>query len=258
MTRLRSTDDLTTARLPEDPSIDEVDVELRERIGRQWASRAQAELRVAGVFAVVAHDLLAQGADPAILRIAARAVSDEVRHADLCRALAERYLARPVPWPDPGRSPMPSLARAPAALRPTLHTVAMGCVNETLASAWLEASLKSATAPMARAVIRELIADDIHHARLGWGHLASSFVGAEARKTLGLWLPQLLEYAAKPWIRSAKDKIIEGVPSHGVPSAATTHEVVGATLRDVVLPGFASLGVRVGAAREWCARHFDA
>jgi hypothetical protein len=185
MTRLRSTDDSTAGRLPDDPSIDELDVDLRERLGRQWASRAQAELRVAGVFTVVSRDLLEQGADPAILHIAARAVSDEVRHADLCRALAARYLARPVPWPLPGRSPIPALARAPAALRATLHTVAMGCVNETIASAWLEESLRSATSPAARTVLRELIADDIHHARLGWGHLGSSFVGKDTRKVLG-------------------------------------------------------------------------
>src|SRR5580658_939274 len=106
MSRLRPTDDATASRLPPDPSIDELDVETRRRLGRQWASRAGAELRVAGVFTVVSHDLLERGADPAILHIAARAVSDEVRHADLCRALAERYLGEPVPWPGPGRSSM--------------------------------------------------------------------------------------------------------------------------------------------------------
>jgi len=258
MSRLRSADDATASRLPPDPSIDALDRDARERIGRQWASRAAAELRVAGVFTVVSHDLLEKGADPAILHIAARAVSDEVRHADLCRALAERYLGEPVPWPAAGRSSMPALARAPAELRPTLHTVAMGCINETIASAWLEESLRAATAPAARAVIRELIADDIHHARLGWGHLGSSFVNAGARRALGAWLPQLLEYAAKPWTRSAPEKIVEGVPTHGVPSAETTREVVGSTLAEVVIPGFESLGVPVKSAKEWCAREFEA
>jgi hypothetical protein len=256
MPRLRATDDETASRLPPDAGIDELDTITRERIGRQWASRAQAELRVAGVFSVISRDLLEQGADPAMLHIAARAVSDEVRHADLCRALAARYLARPVPWPAAGRSPMPSLAQAPPGLRPTLHTVAMGCVNETIASAWLEESLRHATAESARAVIRELIADDIHHARLGWGHLGSSFVGKDARETLGAWLPQLLEYAALPWTRLSEDKIREGLPSHGVPSEETTREVVAATLSQVVIPGFDSLGVPTTPAKEWCARHF--
>jgi hypothetical protein len=257
MTRLRTSDDDTAARLPEhDASIEELDLPTRERLGRQWASRSVAELRVAGVFTVVSHDLLQRGADPAVLRIAARAVSDEVRHADLCRVLAERYLGRAVPWPTPGPSPIPSLSRAPAALRATLHTVAMGCVNETIASAWLEESLRTATAPTARTVIRELIADDIHHARLGWAHLSSSFVSKDDRQALGAWLPALLEYAAKPWTKGHADKIEEGIPEHGVPSVATTCEVVHATLETVVLPGFDGLGVPTAAAREWCGRAF--
>jgi hypothetical protein len=257
MTRLRTSDDDTAARLPEhDAAIDDLDQPTRELLGRQWASRATAELRVAGVFAVVSHDLLQRGADPAVLQIAARAVSDEVRHADLCRVIAERYLGRAVAWPTPGPSQMPSLSRAPAALRATLHTVAMGCVNETVASAWLEESLRTATAPTARAVIRELIADDIHHARLGWAHLGSSFVSKEDRQTLGAWLPALLEFAAKPWTKLHADKIELGVPEHGVPSVATTREVVHATLTTVVLPGFDSLGVPTAAAKEWCDRAF--
>jgi len=36
--------------------------------------------------------------------------------------------------------PMPLHARARASLRPTLRAVAMGCINETIASCWLEAS----------------------------------------------------------------------------------------------------------------------
>ena len=83
-------------------------------------------------------------------------------------------------------------------------------------------------------------------------------VAKETRTLLGDWLPQLLEYAAKPWTKESTDKIVEGVPSHGVPAAETTRQVVGVTLRTVVLPGFDSLGVPIAAAREWVARHFDA
>jgi hypothetical protein len=254
MTRLRTTDDDTKTRLPDDPSIDALDAELRERLGRQWASRATAELRVASVFTVVSRGLLESGADPVVLHIAARAVSDEVRHAELCKRLAERYLGRSIPWPPPGPVPMPRLDKAPSSLRPTLHAVAMGCINETVASAWLEASLKDASSPLARAALRELIADDIHHARLGWAHLASSFVTNETRRDLGAWLPRLLQAAALPWTRDARERIPEGVPAHGVPSQETTLSVLRSTLDAVILPGFESLGVPTRSAREWCAR----
>jgi hypothetical protein len=258
MNRLRASDDDTSARLPDDPAIDALDPDLRERLGRQWASRATAELRVASIFSYVSAALLESGAEPAVLRIASRAVSDEVRHAEVCRRLAERYHGRPVAWPAPGRGSMPILVSAPPALRATLHTVAMGCVNETIASAWLEISLRDATSPLARAAIRELVADDIHHARLGWAHLASSFVSSAARQELGAWLPALLEAATAPWTRDSPDRIAEGCPSHGVPSNATTHAVVRDTLSGVILPGFESLDVRTTAGREWWARRFEA
>ena len=72
-TRLRGSDDDTAARLPADPGIDALDAELRERLGRQWAARATAELRVAQIFAAVSHGLLQSGAEAPVLRIAARA-----------------------------------------------------------------------------------------------------------------------------------------------------------------------------------------
>ena len=254
MTRLRETGYAPTNVLPDDPSIDALEPALRERLGRQWASRATAELRVASIFATLSAGLLESGADPAVLGIAARAVSDEVRHAEICRRLAERYSGHAVAWPAPGRGSMPRLARAPVDLRATLHTVAMGCVNETIASAWLEASLRTAISPLARAALRELIADDIHHARLGWAHLASSFVGDATRRDLGAWLPALLDAAAMQWTRDSKDKLPEGCPEHGVPSNEATRRVVRDTVAGVVLPGFESLGVPVAAGREWLER----
>ena len=55
----------------------------------------------------------------------------------------------------------------------------------------------------------------------------------------------------------AKDRVVEGCPSHGVPSLETTRAVVRDTLRDVILPGFEALGVPIAQAREWSKRHLD-
>jgi hypothetical protein len=261
MKRLRETQDEAATRVPLDDeskkAIAGLDPALRERIGIQWRVRASAELRVAGVFAGVSQGLLEHGADPKVLAIAARAVSDEVRHAELCGTVSEHYLAEDAEWPKAGPSRMPKLSRAPILLRATLHTLAMGCVNETIASAWLEASLREATLPLARNAIRELIADDVHHARMGWAHLASAFVSKETRRELGAWLPALLEAAAKPWTLKGKLNVPEGAPEHGVPSEATTLSVARGTVHGVILPGFDALGVPTSAAREWCARTLE-
>jgi hypothetical protein len=253
--RLRTTDDEARARLPlDDPSVDALDVATRQALSLHWEARATSELRVASIFAVLARELFETGADAPVMTICARAVSDEVRHAEICRLLAERYGDRDVSWPSPGPVPMPLHGTAPERLRPTLRAVAMGCINETIASAWLDACLKDATSPLARAAIRELIADDVHHARLGWAHLGSSRVTAQTRTEIAAWLPRLLHTAALPWIAIAGD-LPDGVPAHGVPKAATTRATVEAAVRSVILPGFEALGVSIGPARTWVDEH---
>ncbi len=256
MIRRAAPSDDVASRLPlDDASVDALDARTRARLGAQWESRATAELRVASIFASLSRDLLVTGADPAVLRIVTRAVSDEVRHAEICRVLAERYSGHPVAWPAPGRVPMPELEVAPENLRPTLHVVAMGCVNETIATAWLELSRAEATSPLARAALRELMADDIHHARMGWAHLASSFVTTEMRRQIGAWVHALLEAAAAPWLRRARVTMVEGCASHGVPSLAKTRALVAETVDQVILPGLEQLGIPTRRGREaWEAR----
>jgi hypothetical protein len=241
----------------DDPSVDALDQPTRAYLSWQWEQRAAAELKVASMFAVLSRELIEAGAAKAVVTTAARAVGDEVRHAEICRSLAERYGGRDVPWPRPGRTPAPLHRPAPRALRPTLHVVAMGCINETIASAWLEASLRAAVAPLPRAALRELMSDDVQHARLGWAHLASPEVGAQVRGEVARWLPALFQAAAAPWVRDWAC-FGPGVPSHGVPSGKATRDVVVSTVHDVVLPGFEALGVDTHHARAWVAKHLDA
>lgn len=249
--RIRTSD--ANLGLPlDDPSVDAEDAATRAIIGHQWQERSSAELRVASMFAIIARELFETGADPVVQQIVARAVSDEVRHAEICRALARRYLARDVAWPPPGPVPLPHHGPASEALRPTLHITAMCCINETLATAWLERSLADTTAPLARAAVRALLADDVDHARAGWAHLASPHVSARVRAQIAGWLPRLLEAAAAlPWLRGAGPAAAHGVPSHGVPSSATTRAVVMETLHEVVMVGLDRVGVDTASARAW-------
>jgi hypothetical protein len=239
----------------DDPSVDATDAGARQAIGRQWQERATAELRVASMFSVIAREAFEGGADATVMRLVARAVSDEVRHAEICRLLATRYLGCEVAWPPPGPVPLPPHGTAPDALRPTLHITAMCCINETLASAWLEACRADASIPLARAALRELLADDIDHARIGWAHLASSIVTPDVRSKIAGWLPRLLEASMLPWLTGAGADGYAGFPAHGVPSSATTREVVKSTAREVILVGFEQLGVDTSSARAWMQAH---
>ena len=70
----------------------------------------------------------------------------------------------------------PRFGDAPPEANRLLHAVLNCCVNETIASAHLRATLKAAVSPLVREVIRLLLADEIDHARVGWAHLASEHV----------------------------------------------------------------------------------
>ncbi len=50
-------------------------------------------------------------------------------------------------------------------------------------------------------------------------------------------------------------RVVLGFPAHGVPSSATTRDVVKSTAREVILVGFGQLGVDTSSARAWMEAH---
>jgi hypothetical protein len=238
----------------DDETIAALDPATRSLLGRQWEDRARAEVRTAAAFAKVSYELLRCGASPQVLESAGRAVSDELGHVEVCRLAASAYYGREARWPEPGIAQLPSYRDAPRRLRPTLDLVGMCCMSETIAVAWLEAGLKDARSPLARAAIRILMADDVRHARLGWMHLASMKAEPLLAQTISQRLVPILDSVLRPWLRSAAESFPPGVPEHGVPSAATTERVVLEAVNEVVLPGFDLLEIDTAPVREWLLR----
>ena len=186
-----------------------------------------------------------------MLEISARAVSDELGHAEVCRLAASAYYGRPARWPAPGIAPLPRHREVAKRLRPTLRLVGMCCISETIAAAWLEASLRDASSALARAALRTLLADDVRHARLGWMHVASMKAEPRLSAEIAKNLAAMLDDVLRPWLLAAEESFGPGVPEHGVPSAATTKRVVLEAVNEVVLPGFDHLEIDTAPAREW-------
>ena len=159
---------VTSRALPDDPSIALLSVEDRRTIAEVWIGRAASERRVATSFELI-HDALAGlGAAPELLRLADRAVDDEHRHAELCRLVASRFAGHELAPPALLPHGYPQHPSASESLRRTLWVVGHCLLNETTASAFLEVTLEHATGALARAACRELLSDEIDHARLGW------------------------------------------------------------------------------------------
>jgi hypothetical protein len=223
-----------------DPALQALPDDSRSVLGAVWERRAASELRVGGAFATIARELLETGAEPAVLRLAARAVSDEVTHAEICRRLAAQLLDRDVEWPPPAAVEVPAYAGTGAAHLPALHVVGMCCINETIATAFLEASLLRARTPLIRRALRALLRDEVDHARLGWAHLASHWVDGAARTEVQRWLAPMVRAQVEKCLRVPSP---DGLAEHGALGPDESRLAVLGAVRDLVVPGLARAGL---------------
>jgi len=233
---------------PRDPVIEAMPAALRLEVGRTWQRRAHEELKVASGFTVLCRELLETGAPPEVLSIVSRAVHDEVRHGEVCRAVAERYLGAAVSWPGE-ISPEPPPPQTDPRLRAAYHVVAVCCVNEAIAWTFLEASLSETRSHTARVGLGDLLADEVLHARAGWIYLAC--LAAPLRAAIEANLLTLVKPVLGGWWEEGPIERIEGAPEHGIPSLHATRRSAVTALRDIVIPGLERLGLRVEPTRIW-------
>jgi hypothetical protein len=243
----------STGLLPaEDPVIDALDTDQRQRIAHEWLRRAEVELTAATFTAQIVRGLLLDGAIPEVLDLAARAVADEVSHGRICHQVGERYLGAPAPPPRSRPAEEPIYGDCPPALSRLLALVMHSCINETLATVCLRDTMRRCHSPTARAATKRLLSDDLNHARMGWAHLASPFVDAEARHHVGRALPTLLRLGHEGWLHEPRAAFDD--PAHGVLGPGGFPGPMTKAFEDLVLPGFEHVGVDTREARAWFAR----
>lgn len=232
--------------------VEALSPDVREQIGTEWQRRADVELTAAALSAQIARGLLLDGAAPEVLELAARAVSDEVRHSRICHRVAELYCGRAMPEPRARRIDEPRFGDAPPEVSRLLCLVLHSCINETLATVCLRDGLKMAESHAVRAATRQLLEDDLNHARLGWAHLASSHVDADRRCHIERALPTLLRLGHEGWLSEPRTDLDE--PAHGVLATSRFAPLTHQALTEVVLPGFEHLALDTRPARDWYAR----
>lgn len=237
--------------MPErDDRIGSLDGATRRAIADTWQRRAGEELKVATLFSMLCRELLETGADGDVLIAASRAIHDEVRHAEICRALASRYRRQDVGWPPPVAL---KLRRVPprSAVQTVLIVAEMCCANEAVAATYLDASYAGATGPCARAALRELLRDEVEHARFGWAYVGRAVASPTPRLALGQHILPIVQQVVACWFDDSAITIPAGMPADGLPSVAVQRACAVTAMRDLVLPGFERLGFDVSAARSW-------
>lgn len=245
---------ITSRPLPEaGPSLEGLGREDRTLMKYVWLSQAATERRVGHSFEVVHEALRAMGADAGLVEISARAVDDELRHAELCREMASLYAGHAVGAPEelPFTHPTHPAAKSDA-LRRALYVVGQCAFNETFASAYLESAHASATVPLARAALRELLSDEIDHARIGWAFVST--LDEQTKSELDSWILPLAIANLREW-RSLK--LPEGsrsvVGAHGVPEKEAIERALLDAVESLMIPGFERFGFAVGPLKKWHA-----
>lgn len=235
--------------LPEhDAAIDSLDSATRAQLAALWRERATTELGAGWGFSLLVCELHALGADRAVLALATQGAADEIRHADLCVRLASRYAGHDVE-PDPvAPVELPSHPGTEPRLRMQLHAAGLA-ISETLAAAFLERCLGEAerepdASPTVLTVLRDHLSDDVSHARVGFAHLASRAVSDAERAAIAELLPRLLGANLRHWRRRIVELPV--VPAHGYPAHDALLQSVEVAAREVLVPGFAHVGIRAG------------
>jgi hypothetical protein len=243
---------LTHRPLPDDPTLAALDPDVRVAVAAAWRSRARNELSTSTLFASLTRSLVAVSAPLDIVRAAAAAVEDEVRHAEICATVARAYDPG---GPPPAASPIVEAPHVESGGAPelaaVLFAVSQSCVNEGVACVYLQQCLADTERPLTRSAVRDILEDEIHHARFGWTLLASPFVRAEWRRGVGEALPTLLGRVADAWIRYDPSELAPIPAGHGTILGHAMAGVVREAYDELILPGFDAVNIDTRAAREW-------
>ncbi len=221
---------------------------IREEVARIWLIQAATEFRVAGSFACVERSLRALDSEPALIALAARAVDDEHRHAALCEDVAGSLMGRVVGPHVQLPAQRPAHTGAPEALRHVLWVVGQCCLNETFASAYLSVAKDGATTPLIERAVRELLSDEVDHARLGWAFMRS--LSPELRRGLEDWLVPLVIQNLREW-RNIELPHDDRLAAHGIPPMHAAQAALTDALHGIVIPGFRHVGLDTRALERW-------
>lgn len=226
-------------------AIEALPAATRAAMAAHWRRRARSERRIGRGFARIAPRLRDVGVAAGVVALCEGAAEEEARHADLCGALAGLYdaaAAAPEPVPDDA---LPAFGSGDPRIEAALLIVGTCCINETLATAYIAACLEAATVPCAVEANRVHLREEIGHGRIGWALLASNWVDAGLRAELSAWLPDMLAANLPLWLRADPWLPQDGVPGFGHPSRAAIGAAIERALAEVVVPGFAYVGLEV-------------
>ena len=245
-------DGISRRRLPDpDASIDALSDADRRFAARQWLGRASGELESTRAFAWIADVCHELRDPPEFVELARRAVTDEERHGEICRRVSSAYAGtEAVPIVSPP-STIELKAQNDPELAVTLYIIESCCLSETIGAVTIEHTLGAATTPLAQTALRELLTDEVMHARMGWAYLGAPELGGKHRDAIARWLPELLDSMFEYWRQLGSSPTPTATLTHGCLPLERLEELIFVAFEDLALPGFAHVGIDTLAAASY-------
>ena len=221
------------------------------------AKLALGEYSAVDLFGNLASAMALNGVPIDLVAAAARTPADEIRHADYALRAASLLAGE-----DVSLTIEPALLRKPWAKpvdleRLDVMMLEICAIGETLSCGLLSACLERATDPVMHAVFAGIVADEVHHARLGWYYLAwraPSWTGADRQRVANRGGEILVKTEKQFWQgRDAADPTArKAARALGVLESKGQREVVKSVVEDEIIPALDALGL--GASHAWKVR----
>ncbi len=175
-------------------------------VGAYFADLARLEAASVDAFRILHGELRAHGAPKKLVRAAARAARDEVRHTRSTSALARRFGTRPRHIEVDRGAPRSIEVMA-------IENAVEGCVRETYGALLATWQAHAASDPVVRSAMMRIARDETKHAALSW--------------SVGQWLARRLDRAAKRKVEQAKRAAVAELCAAAATDAPSFAGVVG-------------------------------
>jgi hypothetical protein len=222
------------------------------------AQRALAlgEYTAVDLFARIASGLALNGAPFDIVAAATRIPTDEIRHADITFRMARLISGQDVEVKFDGAALAKRWTRPVTLEALDYDLVEISAIGETLSCALLSACHERASDPALRAIYASIVADEVHHARLGWYYLAwraPQWTRAERQRVADRAGALVMNTETQFWKgRDAPKAARAAARALGVLESAGQRRAVRAVMEDEIVPALDALGL--GASHAWRAR----
>jgi hypothetical protein len=217
---------------------------------------AEGEYYAVGLFGRIASGVALAAAPFDLVATATRISSDEIRHADYCTRFASLCVGSDVELSIQRSALEAAAPELPGVEEVDFLVAKYAATGETLAAALLLACRKRARDPVARALFRSLLGDEVVHARFGWYYLhwrAPQWTRAERQVIADRLGEFVADIEQSLWFgRDAPEAARASADALGVLDSETQRGVVKEVMEEEIVPALDAVGL--GASHAWKAR----